>query len=161
MFEDLEEVRMKTLDAIRLTELARLSALTQIEFNGFVYGLKKDKKFQLKGIVPVYEKSSDGEVRDDRTIMYIEMLEKANPDYLFLNYHSHPNGPLELSGDDIKAGDDLEIVLWAEALYSGYFFWKKVVRVGHGVIKAYKIIENGGEREAVEIPVRIEHSHNL
>jgi proteasome lid subunit RPN8/RPN11 len=161
MSEEIEEIYISTLDAIRLTELARISAFTQTEFGGFVYGLKKHDKFYLKGIVPVFEKGNSNEVDNQRTEIYVKMLKKSNPEYLFFQYHSHPNGFTELSKEDLDVIKGLEIILWAEAEFGKNFLRKKVSRVSYGLIKAYKVLEENGEKKIKEVPIKIKHSHKL
>ena len=160
MEEDLEEVRIKTPDAIRLIELARISALTQTEFNGIIYGVKRNKKFYVKGIIPVYERANDCVVDNNRTEIYLKMFKKANPHYSFFTYHSHTDGSSELSEYDIEVIDGLEILLSSKTSFSG-FLRKKLSKVGYGMIKAYNVIEKNGKKESVEVPIRIEHTHKL
>lgn len=161
MLDELEEIYIKTLDAIRLTEIARISALAQVEFNGFVYGIKKGKKFFVKGVVPVYEKGGNNEVDNYRTEMYIKMLKRSNPNYLFFNYHTHPNGLKILSEDDLEVIEDgVEFLLWAKATREG-FLRKKLCKVSYGIIKAFNVFEENGKKKMKEIPIRIKHSHKL
>ncbi|MEM5843687.1 MAG: hypothetical protein QXX07_00205 [Candidatus Aenigmatarchaeota archaeon] len=158
---EIEEIYLSTVDAIRLTELARISALARTEFSGFVYGIKKGKKFYLKGVIPVFEKASNNEVDNQRTEMYIKMFKKFNPEYLFFQYHSHPNGKMDLSPDDLDVVKDVEIVLWARAEFEEKFFKRNVSYVSYGLIKAYKVLDDGKNKKSKEIPIRIEHSLKL
>lgn len=135
--------------------------MVQTEIGGFVYGLQKGKKFYLKGIVPVFEKATNDEIDNQRTEMYIKIFRKSNPDYLFFQYHSHPNGSIQPSPEDVDMITDLEIILWAEAEFTKNFLRKNISRVGYGTIKAYKVKEKNGEKKIKEIPIKIVHSHKL